>query len=168
MSVEPLLRIPVGVVVERRKARSIWADFLWRPIAVLAGEPDTAAWTLLSEEDDRATFYAGAADLELFRTESANYRRNLESGTPLIWVALQPSGGEPPWRLRAVTADPAEGESFTEAGEAIVDSVPMIAPLRAAIEAFVAAHPVEESFEKRARDRADPEALGRRRRGAPS
>jgi hypothetical protein len=169
MSIDPpQQRIAVGIVVERRKASSIWADFLWRPIAVLAGVPETPVWTLLSEEDDRATFYAGAADIELYRTESANYRRNLDSGEPLIWVALQPSGGDPPWRLGAVTADPAEGESFTEAGQAIVESVPMAAPLRTAIEAFVAAHPVVEHFEKRQRDRADPEALGRRRRGAPS
>jgi hypothetical protein len=31
------------------------------------------------------------------------------------------------------------------------------------VEAFVAAHPVEQPFHKRKRDRADPEALTRRR-----
>ena len=30
-----LVRIPVGVVVERRKAMSQWADFVWQPVAVL-------------------------------------------------------------------------------------------------------------------------------------
>jgi hypothetical protein len=37
-----LARIPVGVVVERRKAISMWADFLWRPVSVLAGSPSAA------------------------------------------------------------------------------------------------------------------------------
>jgi hypothetical protein len=167
MTVAPQLRIPVGIVVERRKANSIWAEFLWRPIAVLAGVPDTPVWTLLSDEGECQTFYAGAADIALYRSESANYRRNLESGEPAIWVALQPTGGAPPYRLGGITADPAEGEGFTEAGDAIVDSVPMSPPLREAIAAFVAAHPAQDSFEKRQRDRADPEALARRRRGRP-
>jgi len=165
--IAPQLRIPVGIVVERQKAISVWADFLWRPIAVLAGVPDTPLWTLLSEESGRATFYAGAADIELHRAEAANYRRNLESGKPMLWVALQPTGGEPPYRLSAVTADPAEGEGFTEAGQAIVDAVPMTAALHEAVAAFVAAHPSDTQFEKRQRDRADLEALGRRRRGGP-
>jgi len=164
----PQLTIPVGVLVERRKASSIWADFLWRPSAVLAGVPDTPAWTSLSSEAETTIFYAGAADIELHRSEADNYRRNLESGAPSIWVALQPTGGEPPYRLAAITADPAEGEAFTEAGEAIVDSVPMCAPVREAIAAFIAAHPAQAPFEKRERDRADPEILARRRRGSPS
>ena len=33
---QPLARIPVGVVVERRKANSEWLDVIWLPIAVLA------------------------------------------------------------------------------------------------------------------------------------
>lgn len=166
MSIEPQRRIAVGIVVERQKASSIWADYLWRPVAILAGVPDTPVWTRLSEQGNRATFYAGAADIELHRSESASYRRNLESGAPAIWVALQPTGGEPPYRLGAITADPAEGESFTEAGQAIVEAVPMGAPVQAAIAEFVAAHPAQPHFEKRQRDRADPEALARRRRGS--
>jgi hypothetical protein len=38
----PLLRIPVGVVVERRKADSPWVDFVWRSVAVLPDEPETS------------------------------------------------------------------------------------------------------------------------------
>ena len=47
--VAPLLRIPVGVVVERRKANSPWVDFVWRPVAVLGGLPDAAPWTKLGD-----------------------------------------------------------------------------------------------------------------------
>ncbi len=157
----PLLRIPVGVVVERRKAASPWTDVVWRPVAVLAGLPDAAPWTPLASDGETATFYAGAAEIELYRSETDNYRRNLASGAPSVWVALQATEGEPPYEIAAVTADPAEGEGLTEPGQGIVEALPMCAPLRDAIAAFVADHHVERVFEKRERDRADLEALGR-------
>jgi hypothetical protein len=77
-------------------------------------------------------------------------------------VALRPTGVEPPYEIFAVTADPAEGEAWTETGSDLVDVVPMPEAVRAAIDAFVAEHPVERPFHKRERDRADPEALARR------
>jgi hypothetical protein len=162
----PVLRLPVGIVVERRKATSPWADVLWRPTAVLAGLPEAAPWTPLASGNDTTTFYAGAAEIELYRSETGSYRRNVESESPLLWVALNPTGGEPPSEIAAVTADPAEGEGLTEPGHAVVEAVPMPDPVRAAIAVFIAAHPTEHEFEKRQRDRADPEALARR--GSPS
>ena len=56
----PLKTISVGIVVERHKASSQWVDYLWRPIAALGGVPQTRPWTVLSEEGDVTTFYAGA------------------------------------------------------------------------------------------------------------
>ena len=129
---------------------------------MLAGLPDAAPWTVLASDDDGATFYAGPAEIELYRTETSNYRDNLASGAPLLWVALRPTGVEPPYDIVAVTADPAEGEALTEAGNDLVDVVPMPEPVRAVVEAFVAEHHVERPFYKRKRDRADPEALARR------
>lgn len=160
-SVAPLLRIPVGVVVERRKASSPWADVIWRPVAVLGGLPDAAPWTPLAVDGEAETFYAGEAEIELYRTEADNYRRNLASATPAIWVALQETGGDPPYAVAAVTADPAEGEGLTEPGQGIIEAVAMPEPLRQAIAGFVAEHHVEQVFRKRTRDRADPEALAR-------
>ena len=81
-----LVRILVGVVVERRKARSPWLDFLWRPISVLVGTPSARPWTQIGEEGDATTFYAGETTIELHRTETANYRQNLSSGMPALWV----------------------------------------------------------------------------------
>ena len=34
-----LVKIVVGVEVERRKARSPWLDFLWRRVSVAVGTP---------------------------------------------------------------------------------------------------------------------------------
>jgi hypothetical protein len=160
-AVAPLLRILVGVVVERRKAASVWAEVVWRPIAVLGGVPDAAAWTPLASDGETVTFYAGEAEIELYRSEADNYRRNLESAEPAVWVALQETGGDPPYAVAAVTADPAEGEGLTEPGQGIIEAVAMPELLRLTIAAFVAEHHVERVFERRKRDRADPEALAR-------
>ena len=158
----PLLRIPVGVVVARRKADSPWADFVWRGIAVLPDEPEMAPWTVLREQDEATLFYAGGAAIELYRSEAAQYRENLATGVPTIWIALCPSEGCWPYAVSAVTADPAEGEAFTEAGANLVEAVPMPEVLRNVIENFTAEHHVERDFIKRKQSRADPEALARR------
>src|SRR5262250_1983675 len=120
MMTAPLYRISVGVVVERRKASSSWAEFVWRPVAVLAGLPDAAEWTPLAEYGDAVTYYAGPAEIALYRSEAENYRRNLLSGAPAIWVTMYVTGLEPSWVI-CVTADPAEGEGWTEPGQAIVE-----------------------------------------------
>ena len=162
-AVLPLASIPVGVVVERSKSTSQWADFYWRPVGVLGGAPETASWTKLSDDGERATFYAGSAEVELHRTETANYRDNLQLETPLLWVILRPVEADPPYELAAVTADPAEGEAMTEVGSNMVEAVAMPKPMQETIAAFVAEHHVEqEVFVKRKRDRANPEALARR------
>ena len=162
MNRAPLLSMPVGVVVERVKSTSQWIDYLWRPIAALAGEPETAPWTKLSDDGERATFYAGGADIALYPTETGAYRDNLASGSPALWVVLRPTETDPPYRLFTVTADPSEGEAMTEAGNDLVETVPMPEPIRAAIEVFIAENHQEHVFHKRKRDRVNPEAMGRR------
>jgi hypothetical protein len=158
----PLAQVSVGVVVERRKAESPWIDFTWRPVTALPGAPAASPWTQLSAAGDVVTFYAGATEVALYRTDTAHYRDNLTSGSPALWVALRPTGVEPPFDLVAVTADPAEGEAFTQNGDHLVEALPMPDAIRAVVEAFVAEHHVEQPFVKRKRDRADPEALARR------
>jgi hypothetical protein len=158
----PLQTITVGVVVERSKSASPWSDFLWRPVSALSGAPATPPWTKLSDDGERATFFAGVADIELHRTETENYRGNVMSGAPLLWVVLRPSEAQMPYDLMMVTADPAEGEAMTEAGNDLVETVPMPEAIRQAVADFVAEHHVERAFSKRQRDRADPEVLGRR------
>jgi hypothetical protein len=159
-----LSRIPVGVVLERSKASSPWADFLWRPIAVLPGEPEAKPWTKLKEDADGATFYAGRADVEFHSSDTGSYRDNLSTGQPVLWVVLRPTDAEPPFEVVCVTADGSEGESYTAAGNDIVDSVPMPDAIRTALDAFVFEHHVERPFYKRAQTRPDLEALGRRAR----
>ena len=155
MRTTALAHIAVGVVVERRRARSSWANFLWRPLSVFVGSPSAAPWTPLGPEAGTETtaFYAGQAAVELHRTETANYRDNLASGSPAVWVALRPTASGSSYELAAVTVDPAEGDGFTDAGNNLVDQVPMPGELAAIVGQFVAQHHVDRPFVKRKRDR---------------
>jgi hypothetical protein len=155
------LQIPVSVIVERIKAESRWIDHIWQPREVLVGEPAAEPWTMLYGDDERASFYAGSTTIDLYRSDTGHYRYNL-MGECKLWVVLTPTESDPPYELFKVTADPTEGEGQTEAGGNLVDTVPMPEAVRAALEDFVVKHHVEETFFKRKRDRADPEALGRR------
>jgi hypothetical protein len=147
-----LMAIPVGVVVERRKARSAWVDFLWRPVSVFAGKPTAAPWTPLDTEADTTLFFAGQAVIELHRTETTNYRDNLASRTPALWIALRPVASERPYEILTVTADPAEGEAFTDAGSNLVEAVPMPPDVVEVVVKFIAQHHVARPFVKRQRD----------------
>jgi hypothetical protein len=160
--IDPLKTVAVGIVVERSKGAGPWTDFLWRPLNALSGVPDTQPWTKLSDDGERVTFYAGAADIELYRSEAGNYRENLLVETPLLWVALRPSETDPPYTLAGVTADPAEGESWAGLGNDLVETVAMPVAVEEVVAAFVSEHYVEQTFRKRKRDRADPEVLARR------
>ena len=141
--------------MERRKARSSWANLLWRPVSVFVGSPSAAPWTPLGSETGTETtaFYAGEAAVELHRTETANYRDNLASDSPAVWVALRPTASGSSYELVAVTVDPAEGEGFTDAGNNLVDQVPMPGELAEIVRQFVVQHHVDRPFIKRERDR---------------
>ncbi|WP_426611307.1 DUF3305 domain-containing protein [Bradyrhizobium sp. McL0616] len=150
-----LASIPVGVVVERRKASSIWVEFLWRPVSVLIGTPSAEPWTPLDIAEERVLFYAGEAVIELHRTETAYYRDNLASADAKLWVALRPTASDPPYQLAAVTADPAEGEALTDAGNNLVETVSMPADIVEIVAQFIATHHVEQPFVKRRRQPAE-------------
>jgi hypothetical protein len=159
---QPLMSIPVGVVVERRKAASQWVEYIWRPVSVLPGVPEAEPWTKLTDDGEVATFYAGAAEIELYRSDTTQYCDNLLSQSPSLWVTLRPTGVEPPYQLLSVTADPAEGEAMTEAGNDIVEPVPIPDEIIEVLVGFVTQHHVERVEFRRKRDRADPEALAQR------
>jgi hypothetical protein len=149
-----LVSIPVGVVVERHKATSPWLDFVWRPASILTGVPSARPWTPLGVSGEVTSFYAGAATIALHRTETENYRTNLESGSPALWVVLRPTDADPAYEVVAVTADPAEGEAYSEAGRDLVETVPMPGEIIETVQAFIAEHHIERPFFKRERDRA--------------
>ena len=148
----PLLTIRVGVAVERRKGKSPWVSELWRPISVFDGVPDAAPWTIINAAEDVTTYYAGEAVIALYRTETDNYRSNLASALPSLWVILRHTGDGSSVELRGVTADPAEGEALTGVGDDLVESVPMAPSIGEKLKAFIALHHAERPMFKRQRD----------------
>ena len=150
------VRIPIGVIVERYRAKSPWLDAVYRPVSALSGVPATAPWTIIDAKADVTTFYAGEAVVELHRTETAQYRQNLASGAPSLWVVLRPMPRDIPFTLLLATADPSEGEALTGAGDDLVEPVAMPPSIIETVADFIARHPQDAPFQKRERDRSVP------------
>src|ERR1700720_4986429 len=143
----------VGLVLRRRAIDNPWIDHMWSPVTVLDEVPATAPWTVLSVEADATIYYAGAASIDLFSSDTANYRDNLAGGEPRIWVALRRRDGGPELELTKVTADPTEGEAMFESGCDVIGTVPIPAEIASWIAAFVAEFHVERVFPKPKGDR---------------
>jgi hypothetical protein len=78
----------------------------------------------------------------------------------MLWVVLRPAlanSANPAFDILIVTADPSEGEALTDAGNDLVATVPMPVTIIEAIDVFIAEHHVERPFQKRQRDRAEPQ-----------
>jgi hypothetical protein len=156
----PQNHFEVGILVARRRLRGPWATHAWLPVAALPAAPPVANWTPLAENEEESTFYAGSYEVLLHPAETSHYRDNLVSGRPSLWVSLRKLG-EDSYEIATVTADPYEGEAMAEGIGEIVEAVPMPTECQGILLAFFEAFHVERKFEKRKRDRADPEALAR-------
>lgn len=149
--------MPLGVVVERRRSRSPWQDWIWRPVSVIAGAPPVGeAWRVLVEEDDRVRYHAATLPLELHRAETEAYLVNLSQRPPSVYVVLRPAARPGPYAYLPllVTASPYEAEGYLESGDEIVEGVAMPEPVMAWARDFVERHHVERPFVKRKRSRA--------------
>ena len=152
----------VGVVLARRSLDNPWVDHVWVAHTLLYPAPDVAAGALLSQEAALRLVYAGPATVELFVSETGNYRDNLASGSPSLWVAARSrSDGATP-EFVSVTADPTEGEAYFESGSDVVAALPLPAELITWISDFVETYHVERVFLKRKRD-----GKGGKERGGP-
>ena len=161
-------RIPFGVDVERRPGVTRWQAHVVRIAGLRPPEPRLAEWSLLGENGPVQRFFAGNTDLLLHKGDTGVYRDNLESPTPAVYVVLRRGAGPLGWRLYLATADPSEAHAHVDVGEDLVEALPMPPPVFARTSAFVARHHVERRKWKRARDRANPDALGVRRVGPES
>ena len=152
--------IEIGVVVAKKPLNSPWATHTWLPLAALPGAPDLPRWTRLPAEAGVEAYYLGSAVADMHLRATGHYRDNLAAASPSVWVVLRPVGDEV--ELVSVTIDPYEGEALVENFGDIVEAVAMPAEILARVQAFIDAFHVEQQFFKRKRDRADPNALGRR------
>jgi hypothetical protein len=156
-------RMSVGIVVEHRKLDHPWQSDRWNVIQLLPGRPAVAPWTLLAEGAGRQRYYAGALDLELYQGETEGYLDNLASSRPAVYVILRRAAGGGVV-LHEATVDAGEIEAHADAGDDIIEALPIPPAVEAWMRDFVARHHVERPFYKRERDRPDPEALAVRRR----
>jgi hypothetical protein len=152
--------LTVGIVIARRKLKGPWESQAWLPIAALPAAPELSVGTSLGTDGDEERFYAGPATVTLNSSQTGHYRDNLTARQPSLWVVLRPVGDGV--ELASVTVDPYEGEALAESMGEIVEAVPMPGEVRTWVQAFIEAFHVERQFVKRKRDRADPDALGRR------
>jgi hypothetical protein len=158
--------IPLGVVVERRRIDHPWQDHEWRPVAVIPGAPEAEnpdEWKELARGDGWVRYLAGSLPLELHRKETEAYKVNLSNDPPVIYVVLSETDApdaahevEP----SLVTASPYDAQDYEDAGEELLDGVPMPDPLIAWIADFIERHHVDEPFHKRKRKRYDPNDVG--------
>jgi mannose-6-phosphate isomerase-like protein (cupin superfamily) len=153
--------LTVGIVVARRRLKGPWQSYAWLPLAALPAAPDLPVGTRLGAHTDEEHFYAGSATVTLNASETGHYADNLTAAQPSLWVVLRPVG-DAEVEVVSVTADPYEGEALAESMGEIVEAVPMPIDVQAWVRSFFEAFHVERQFFKRKRDRADPEALGRR------
>ena len=156
--------VKLGIVLERRKSESPWQDHAWRAVAAVAEAPELPEWRELARGPGWQRFYCGAHEVELHSRETPNYRENLMSERPAVYIVLRPPAAGPnPIDIALVTLSAQEASACGEGDGCAVDSVPIPARVRAWADAFVARHHVEEVFVKRKRKRYDPDQadLGR-------
>jgi hypothetical protein len=149
-------RMPVGVIVERRKASNPWDDYIWRAVAVVPGAPAVANWSVVREEADATQYLVGGFELELHPRETVMYRENLQAAEPSVYVAMQQDAAAPHGLLvRHVTLSPGDAEAYMDSAS-MVDPVPMPDVLTSWLRDYVDAFHVEQQFRKRKRKPHDP------------
>ena len=152
-SVERMVTLPVGVIVERREIDNPWQKWRWRPVAVLTGTAPATAGTELEHGPGFTRYFAGTLTLELHRKETEAYKRNLSNAPPSLYVALRADSaciGDLAYRPVAVTASPYLAEDLLD-GDDIVEALPMPEGLIAWTQDFIDRHHVDEPFVKRKR-----------------
>lgn len=153
----------VGVVCVKRRLDTPWSVDSITPHAVLTDAPDMDAPKSLGATQAGELIYFGAAELNFFSGETGDYRDNLVTGAPKLWVVLKPSGTG--FALSLVSANPYEGEAASNGSGTIVEALVMPASIAADLARFVEIHHVERAFVKRQRENGKGRGKGDRSAG---
>jgi hypothetical protein len=112
----------LAVVMQRRNARSRWAEVVWEPVAVHESDEARGDARLLMRQDDIEQWLHPGYELAIHRDEVEGYYLNVSSGSPRVFVL---------WRMEGdaglplqVTASYDEGGRWLDGGNS-VDSVTM-------------------------------------------
>ncbi|MBO6758845.1 MAG: DUF3305 domain-containing protein [Roseibium sp.] len=155
---ESEIGIPVGVIVERRKSKHPWADYTWTGVAVVPHAPPTDGWQQIMSADDVTQFQYAPVSVTLHRKMGEAYDANMETGAPSLWILLDDADTEPvPFAVRAVTADPYEAQAALDAGEGLIERLPMPKDMLLWAVDYLKQMPDPEAFKKRKRQSSRPE-----------
>ncbi|MCP4329951.1 MAG: DUF3305 domain-containing protein [Alphaproteobacteria bacterium] len=162
MTVERMISMPIGIVVERRELNNRWQKYAWRPVAIIPGAPESEYWKRLRKGDGWAHYHAATLPLELHRRETEAYKVALSANPPSVYVVMREAleEAEHDFFPFLVTASPYEAQDYLDSGEDIVEGVPMDRGLVAWVQAFVDRHHVDQPFHKRKRKPYDPRKTG--------
>jgi hypothetical protein len=112
----------LAVIMQRRNARSRWAEVIWEPLSVLESAEARGEARLLMRHDDIEQWLHPGFELAIHRDEIEGYYLNVSSGSPRVFVL---------WRMEGdaaiplqVTASYDEGGRWLDGGHS-VDSVTM-------------------------------------------
>ena len=86
-------KFPIAVVMQRRPAKSAWADVIWEPHGVVPG-PNGGEKKLLVERDGLAQWLHPGFELELHRDEAEGYYLNLTAPDPRVFILWRMEGEE--------------------------------------------------------------------------
>lgn len=152
---------PLAVVLERRKSKNPWADYVWQVADLLPEMPAQSETPLANgwqeiavdpEEADLRRFVMWPVSLTLHRRMGEAYDHNMLTEQPAIWVMLDETDDQPvPYKLRGMTADPYEAQGFLDAAEGLIERLPMPVPVRAWMAEYMLEMPEPEQFKKRKR-----------------
>ncbi len=114
--------LPIAVVMQRRPARSRWADYVWEPWSVLPGFQGGGGPRLLVEDGGLAQWLHPGFKLQLHRDEAEGYYLNVSARDPRVMVLWRMDGerGIP----LEVTVSYDEAARWLDGGHS-VDGVPM-------------------------------------------
>ena len=135
--------------MQRRPAKSPWADVIWEPHGVVPGH-NGGAKKLLVEDDGAVQWLHPGFELELHRDEAEGYYLNVSSTRPSVFVLWRMEGDE--GLPVQVTASSEEAGRWLDGGHA-VDRVPMPAEIYAFVGDYVEKN-YQPKFEKRIKPRS--------------
>ena len=141
---------PIAVVMQRRPAKSRWADCVWEPLSALPGEHGNEV-RLLVEHGGLAQWLHPGFTLELHRDETEGYYLNVSANDPRVFVL---------WRMDEahavplyVTVSTAEASRWLDGGHS-VDGVPMPREIYAWVGEYV-----ERNYRPEPRQRIKPRSF---------
>ena len=140
----------LGVVLERRDIDNPWQSVSWRAVAVIPGAPPVDGRRVLAEGSGWVRYHAATLTVELHRKGTEGYRYNLSTKVPAVFVLTrrhEDTEGEV--EPCAATVCPNEAQDYLDAGDDIVDRVPMPEVVVAWVQDFVKTHHVDQPFKKR-------------------